>query len=68
MARLRDGEKSNKEEKVHRKLAKHIFGIRESELSEELGWERRTTNNYLRRLEQKGKAYKEGRSWFKDDE
>ncbi len=68
MARLRNGEKASKEGQVRRKLTKHLFGIRESELSEELGWERRTTNNYLRRLQRKGKAYKEGRSWFGEDE
>ena len=66
MARLQNGEKSSKENQVHRKLGRYFFGIREGELAEELGWERRTLNNYLRRLEQLGKAYKEGRSWFAD--
>ena len=57
MARLRDGERLQKEDKVERTLWQHIFGIRESELAEELGWERRTTNNYLHKLQRKGKAY-----------
>ena len=68
MARLRNGERAGKAAKVECTLWKHIFGIRESELAEELGWERRTVNNYLRQLEQDGKAYKEGRDWHADDE
>lgn len=66
MARLRDGEKSGKEDKVRRVLNQKVFGIRESELAEELGWERRTLNNYLRQLQQSGKAYKEGCDWHAD--
>ena len=68
MARLYNGEKSNKEGQGRQKLGQFLFGIHESELAEELGWGRRTLNNYLRGLESKGKAYKEGRSWFKDEE
>jgi hypothetical protein len=64
MARLRDGEKSSKEGQVQQKLGKHFFGIREAEMAEELGWDRRTLNNYLRAQEQQGRAYREGRSWF----
>jgi DNA-binding IclR family transcriptional regulator len=41
--------------------------LRESELASELGWQRRTVNNYLRALESQGLAYKEGRDWFTDD-
>jgi predicted transcriptional regulator len=66
MARLRDGEKSQKENQVSSTLQNHLFGLRESELAQELGWERRTVNNYLRDLEEQGKAYKEGRSWHWD--
>ena len=64
MARLRKGEKGRKEKQVESKLHRHVFGLRESELASELGWERRTVNNYLRSLKQKGRAYKEGRDWF----
>ncbi len=67
MARLRDGEKEQKARQVKQTLHQHDFGIRESEMAEELGWERRTLNNYLRDLEQQGKAYKEGRSWYAED-
>ena len=68
MARLQDGEKSQKENQVQRTLWQSLFGMREADLSEELGWERRTVNNYLRELARKGKVYKEGRSWFVEDE
>jgi hypothetical protein len=36
-------------------------------MANELGWQRRTVNNYLRTLQQRGLAYKEGRDWFIDD-
>jgi len=67
MARLREGEKSSKTNQVKNALRQKIFGIREGELADEMGWGRRTLNNYLRELESQGKAYKEGRSWFSDD-
>ncbi len=67
MARLRDGEKSRKKNQVHGTLWQKWFGIRESELADELGWGRRTLNNYLRELQEQGRAYKEGRSWFAED-
>lgn len=67
MARLHDGEKSSKTNQVERSLWQHLFGIREAELAGELGWERRTLNNYLRQLQQQGRVYKEGRSWFVEE-
>ena len=66
MARLRDGEKFYNQGLLHRLLFRH-FGLRESEISSELGWQRRTVNNYLRNLKEKGLAYKEGRNWYSDD-
>ena len=66
MARLRKGEKGSKETKVKRSLHHHFFGVKESELADELGWDRRTVNNYLRKLEREGEAYKEKWLWFKD--
>lgn len=66
MARLQEGERVVKEKRVERLLQRHWFGLRESEIAEELGWERRTVNNYLRDLEQQGRAYKEGRQWLVD--
>ena len=67
MARLRNGQKPTRRRQVHRVLRGHPFGLRESELSSELGWQRRTVNNYLRDLARQGRAYKEGRDWFADD-
>lgn len=64
MARLQKGEREEKESKLYRLLRRLRFGVRESEISEELGWKRRTVNNYLRKLERNEKAEREGRSWF----
>jgi DNA-binding NarL/FixJ family response regulator len=67
MARLRKGEKSTRERRVQRLLRQYAFGLRESEIACELDWQRRTVNNYLRELQRRGQAYKEGRCWFVDD-
>ena len=64
MARLAEGEHKEKRSKLLRVLKHFRWGIREVELSEELGWQRRTLNNYLRDLEQEDRAHREGRSWF----
>ncbi|NOH03075.1 MAG: hypothetical protein HND47_14515 [Chloroflexi bacterium] len=64
MARLQNGEKEEKEGKLYRLLKRLRFGVRESEVAEELGWHRRTVNNYLRKLRKEEKAEREGRSWF----
>jgi DNA-binding IclR family transcriptional regulator len=64
MARLAKGERQQKQGSLLRFLRRFRWGIREGELSEELGWQRRTLNNYLRDLEKEDKAYREGRSWF----
>lgn len=64
MARLPKGEREDKENVLYRLLRRLRFGVRESEISEELGWQRRTVNNYLRKLKDKDKADREGRSWF----
>jgi DNA-binding IclR family transcriptional regulator len=67
MARLSEGERRRKTRLVRTVLDEHPFGLRESEMASELGWQRRTVNNYLRALERKGLVYKEGRDWFADD-
>ena len=64
MAKLQKGEREEKESKLHRLLKRLRFGVRESEISEELGWQRRTVNNYFRKLKKEEKAEREGRSWF----
>ncbi len=64
MARLQKGERKNKENTLYRLLKRLRWGVRESEIAEELGWQRRTVNNYLRRLKKEERAHQEGRSWF----
>lgn len=64
MARLQKGERKDREGNLYRLLMRLRFGVRESEIAEELGWHRRTVNNYLRRLMKDEKAEREGRSWF----
>ena len=63
MARLFSGEKSHKSGQLLRLLQRCFGGLREREISQELGWDRRTTNNYLRDLQKQGRAHKEGRDW-----
>jgi DNA-binding IclR family transcriptional regulator len=64
MARLQNGEHEERESLLLRLLKRLRWGVRESEIAEELGWERRTVNNYLNELKEDDKAYKDGRSWF----
>ncbi len=66
MARLFAGEKRGKQRSLLQLLRLRLFGLRESEIASDLGWQRRTVNNYLRELYQQGEAYKEGRSWFSE--
>jgi predicted transcriptional regulator len=63
MARLFAGEKGDKSNQVLRLLRRCFNGLRESEVAQELGWERRATNNYLRELKSQGRVHKEGREW-----
>lgn len=64
MARLQKGEREDKENAVYSLLRRLRFGAREVDVAEELGWQRRTANNYLRKLKDEEKAEREGRSWF----
>ena len=64
MARLQKGERKDKENMLYCLLRRLHWGVRESEIAEELGWQRRTANNYLRKLKKDEKAEREGRSWF----
>ncbi len=66
MARLSDGEHEERQNLLLRLLRRLRGGVRESEIAEELGWQRRTVNNYLNDLKEEKKAYREGRSWFTD--
>jgi len=63
MARLFSGEKTDKSNQVLQLLRRCFNGLREVEISQELGWDRRTTNNYLRELKTQKRIHKEGRDW-----
>lgn len=67
MARLFAGQKDKRENDVLRLLVSRPFGMRESDISSELGWDRRTTNNYLRTLRDRRLIYKEGYQWYIED-
>jgi len=63
MGLLMKNEKQRKRNQILILLHICILGLRESEIAEELGWERRTANNYLRDLKKQGQVYKDGRVW-----
>jgi len=42
MARLQKGEREVRENALYRLLKRLRFGVRESEIAQELGWQRRT--------------------------
>jgi DNA-binding IclR family transcriptional regulator len=67
MARLFSGEKQAKSTQILRLLQGYSFGLREAEVADILGWERRTANNYLRELETQERVYKEGRLWYAEE-
>ncbi len=67
MARLFCGEKKCKREDVRQVLERFAQGLKESEVAEILGWDRRTVNNYLRELEAENQVDKEGRFWYADE-
>jgi len=64
MARLEQGKRQENQNTLYCLLKRLRWGVRESEIAQELGWDRRTVNNYLRQLQQINKAYRDGRSWF----
>ena len=64
MAKLFAGEKECKVDDLLRLLKIFDNGLREQEIAESLGWDRRTVNNYLRNLQAQERVYREGRLWF----
>lgn len=64
MARLPEGEKQRRLSRLFRLLNRCRLGLTEQELSAEMGWDRRTTNNYLRELDRQQKAHRDGRKWY----
>ena len=67
MARLHIGEQQVNENRILWLLKRCFSGLREAEIADELGWERRRVNNYLRALAKQGRIYKEGEIWQVDD-
>lgn len=65
MARLPKGSKERRSSRIMQ-LIRGSYGIRESEIANELGVDRRTANNYLRQLQRDGKAYRDGWEWHPD--
>ena len=66
MARLPRGEKERKRRRLLKLLYRFPWGLREREIAEEMGWHRRTANNYLRELARQGVIRKEGRLWVRN--
>ena len=64
MAKIDETTKQQRRERISLLLGRHGRGLTEAEIADELGLERRTTNNYLRELEYEGKALKEGLYWY----
>lgn len=67
MPRISEGSKQQNKEQLLMLLQRHQ-GLREAEIAEMLYLERRTVNNYLHELERQGRVYKEGRSWFTEEQ
>jgi hypothetical protein len=64
MARLPKGEKEKQKGRLARLLDRFCLGLTEQEVAEEMGWERRTANNYLRELYEEERAHRVGRKWY----
>lgn len=64
MARLPEGEKERRQNKLAQLLRRYRLGLTEQEIAAEMGWDRRTTNNYLRELDGDEQAHRNGRKWF----
>jgi DNA-binding NarL/FixJ family response regulator len=47
MARLCEGEYEERQKQIFRLLQLYRWGVKESEIAQELGLDRRTVNNYL---------------------
>ncbi len=67
MARLFMGEKDANSTDIVQLLEVYDQGLREAEIADMLGWDRRRLNNYLRDLRDQGQIYQEGRLWFAEE-
>lgn len=64
MARLPKGGKQKNLNRLTHLLNRCRLGLSEQEVAEEMGWQRRRTNNYLRELDEQEKAHRDGRKWY----
>lgn len=64
MARIDDTTKKDRLDRIYLILSRNPRGLNEAEIAAEVNLERRTANNYLRELEEQGKAFKDGIYWF----
>ena len=64
MPRIDDDDKRNRLDRIYLMLTRNARGITEGEISDEVNLGRRTVNNYLRELEDRGKAFKDGLYWY----
>ena len=64
MPRIDDEDKRNRSERIYLLLTRNARGLTEGEIAEEVRIDRRTVNNYLRELEQHGRAFKDGIYWY----
>ncbi len=64
MPKMDEKTREGRKERTFLCLRRYKSGLTEAELAEELHFERRTLNNYLRELELEGKVYKDGKYWY----
>ena len=65
MARLKRGERQRRRRSIRNRIW-GSFGLKESEIAEETGLDRRVVNNYLRELKDDGDIHKDGWYWYRD--
>lgn len=64
MPKIDEATKQQRLDRIHLLLRRHTLGITQAEIADETKIEPRTVNNYLRELEDHGKAFKDGIYWF----
>ena len=64
MARITNDDKQDTASRILLLVGSYPDGIREVDLAELLKMEKRTMNNYLRRLREDGRVQKNGFNWY----